>query len=186
MTSARSTSRIHGAVPALAVAVAIVAVALGGRVAANAMRDATRRTIGVEAAATVEVPRGWTEDAAGRTGDPARFVLTKGSAVVAMTVLDDAGVDLPTLMAAYEQRELAPRLLDLAITDPVPVTVGGLPGLRLVYVGRTVDRAQVEGVVMATVGPSGAGLVIDATAPEGVLASVADDIAAIAAGARVV
>jgi hypothetical protein len=167
------------------VAAAIVAVTLGGRVAATAVRDAAGASVGIAGVATVDPPRGWTEDPTLRDDDPTRFVLTKGSAVVAVTVLPESGVDLPTLMASYERRVLDPRLLDLATTDPVPAGVGGLPGLRLIYVGRAANRAQVEGVVMATVGPSGAGLVIDATAPESVLATVAEDVAAMAAGASV-
>ena len=56
--------------PAIAVAVAIVAVTLGGRVAATALRDAGGASVGIAGAATVDPPRGWTEDATPRDDDP--------------------------------------------------------------------------------------------------------------------
>ena len=187
MTDVDRAFRPHGWGPAVAVTLTIVALTVGGRVVAAAVQDTAGAPVGIPSVATVHPPRGWTVDADDRRpdDDTSRSVLTKGSAVVVVTAFADAGVDLPTLMAVYEDGVLAPRLLHLATTDVTSFAVGGLPGLRLVYVGRSAARAPVEGVVLATVGPSGAGLVIEATAPESVLASVAADIAAMAAGARV-
>jgi hypothetical protein len=187
MSGGGAVTSVRGWAPALGVAAAILVVTLGASVVSSAARDATDGTVGVEGVATIDPPDGWTEDvAARRDEDGARtFVLTKGSAVVAVTVIPDAGVDLPTLAAAYDDDVLDARFLELAKTDPQPVSVGGLPGVRTIYVGRTSSRTDVEGVATVAVGPGGAGLVIDGAAPEGLLASVAHDLEAMAAGARI-
>ena len=173
--------------PALGVAAAIVAVTLGASVASIAVRDASGPVVGIEGVATVDPPDGWTEDPDARRDEDGalRFVLVKGSASVAITVFPDAGVDLPTLAAAYERGVLQARLLELATTDPQPATIGGLPAVRTIYVGRTTSRADVEGVVTVAVGHGGEGLVIDGVAPEGLLASVAADLEAMAHGAEI-
>jgi hypothetical protein len=187
MSDSRRVASLRAWAPALGVAAAILVLTLGARVVSSAVRDATGQTVGVDGVATIDPPDGWTEDlAARRDENGARtFVLTKGSAVVAVTVIVDAGVDLPTLAAAYDDGVLDARFLELAKTDPQPVSVGGLPGVRTIYVGRTSSRTDVEGVVTVAVGPGGAGLVIDGAAPEGLLASVAEDLEAMAEGARI-
>jgi hypothetical protein len=65
------------------------------------------------------------------------------------------------------------------------VTVGGLPGVRVVYGGFRSGRAAVEGIVTVAVAADGAGIVIDGFAPEWFLASVANDLQAMAEGAAI-
>jgi hypothetical protein len=173
--------------PPLGVAAAIVAVTVGASVASTTVRDASGPIVGIEGVATIDPPDGWIEDPAARRSDDGtlRLVLAKGSASVSITVIADAGADLPTLAAAYERRVLQARLLELAKTDPQPATVGGLPAVRTIYVGRTTSRADIEGVVTVAVGPGGEGLVIDGVAPEGLLASVVADLEAMSDGATI-
>ena len=187
MSRRRSLTSLRAWAPALGVAAAIVAVTLGASIASTAVRSASASVVGIEGVATIDPPDGWTEDPDARRDEDGavRFVLAKGSASVVITVVPDAGVDPPTLAAAYERRVLQARLLELAKTDPQPATVGGIPAVRTIYVGTTASRADVEGFVTVAVGPGGEGLVIDGVAPEGLLASVVRDLEAMADGARI-
>lgn len=175
----------HPRWPTLAAVAAILVVTGGGRLVSAAVSDDAPASIGVEGVATIVPPPGWAEDLAARRDDGTarRFVLTKGSAVLVMTVLPDARVAAPELGTAYLREALGARLLQ--VTAVPPVAVGGLPGARLTYMGLTPSRAAVEGVVTTVVAPDGAALVLDGFAPEGSLAAVAEDLARIAAEARI-
>jgi len=184
--SAASDPRARRWAPIVAVVATIAALTVGGRVAATIARDAVPATVGVDGVATIEPPPGWTENVEARRGDGAsqRFVLTKGSAIVAVTAVEDAEVAAPTLAARY-RLALEERAIHLVWTRLEPVAVGGLPGVRFSYGGLTSRAGDVEGVVTVAVSPGGSGLILDGVAPEGALAAVAGDLAAMAEGAHI-
>lgn len=172
--------------PALLVVGAIAVVTLGGRIAAAVVDGAATATVGVFGVATIALPDGWTEavdDALGE--DPVRrFVVTKGAASAVLTAIEGAEAPAPPVATAYVRDVLEPRLADLVTTPPQPVVIGGVPGVRITYLGETRTRVAVEGVVAVAVASDGSALVLDAYAPEGFLATVAADVEAMWEGAR--
>jgi hypothetical protein len=169
------------------VVAAIAFVTIGGRVVATALRDGTAGTLGLDDVVTVDPPAGWVEDEAARerSADAARFVLTKGSAVAVVTIGTGSTEAAPTVAERYVREALEARVLQL-VARPLPgsVSVGGVPGVRVIYGGITGGRSAVEGLLTVAVAADGTALVIDAFAPEGSLAAVASDVAAMAGGAR--
>jgi hypothetical protein len=172
--------------PAVTVVAVIAFTTIGGRVAATVVDGAATTTVGVAGVAVVDLPEGWIEHAEPRPdaeGSIQRFVVTKGAATAIVTTIEQADAAAPPVASAYVHDVLERRFLRLATTPPGPVAVGGVPGVRIAYVGETPGRPAVEGLVTVAVAADGAGLVLDAFAPEGFLAAVADDLVAMTEGA---
>jgi hypothetical protein len=171
--------------PALTVVAAIALATVGGRVAASVVDGAASATVGVAGVAVVDLPEGWIEHAEAPPdagGALQRFVVTKGAATAVVTTIEHADA-APPVASAYVRDVLDRRFLRLATTPPRAVVMGGVPGVRIAYVGDTPTRPAVEGLITVAVAGDGSGLVLDAFAPEGSLASVAGDLDAMTEGA---
>jgi hypothetical protein len=172
--------------PPLTVVAVIALTTIGGRVAATAIDGAATTTVGAAGGAMVDLPEGWVEhaepspDAGGSTQ---RFVVTKGAATAIVTTIEQADAAAPPVATTYVHDVLERRFLRLATTPPRSIAVGGVPGVRIAYVGDTPGRPAVEGLITVAVAADGTGLVLDAFAPEGFLAAVADDLDAMTEGA---
>ena len=185
--SGGASSAWRRSAPALAVVGVILLLTIGGRVAATLAGEAAAPNVGVDGVAVVHPPAGWSENVEARASDGSseRTVIAKGNAAVVVTAIPDARTAAPTLAEVYLGDVLGDRFLRYATTRPVPAVVGGLPGVRVTYVGETLQGAAVEGVVTVAVSPDGAGLVLDGFAPEGFLAAIASDLRDMAEGAEI-
>ena len=90
-----------------------------------------------------------------------------------------------SVAARYADESLRPSLAQVAVGEAAATTLaGGVPAVRFGYVGITHDGVPIEGVVVAASGSS-VSAVFDAYAPQGELATVADDVRAMFDGAAV-
>ena len=90
-----------------------------------------------------------------------------------------------SVAARYADESLRPSLAQVAVGEAAATTLaGGVPAVRFGYVGITHDGVPIEGVVVAASGSS-VSAVFDAYAPQGELATVADDLRAMFDGAAV-
>lgn len=162
--------------PALAVAVAMVAVVAGGHVASDALGQVRGDTVSVSATVSVTPLPGW--ELAGRSADPPGIRLTSGNTSLDAATIPFAGTDL-RLLASYVEEVLEPGAEQFRLSeDAEPVRLAsGLTGSRIAYVGLFGDvQAPIEGEVTALVSPSGVGVVFDGWAPAGQLQLGIDDI----------
>jgi hypothetical protein len=157
--------------PALLVTGAIVAVVAGGQTAGG--EAATPRELAV-GDARVRPPAGWTLD----RSTPTAAELRRGPVVVTAQAAPSSYTGPAGLATTYVENVLRPALADLAADAPTPTTVGGgIPAARVPWVGVSDDGVTVEGLVVAATGPRSS-LVVVVAAPEGALATVADDVSA--------
>jgi hypothetical protein len=129
------------------------------------------------AGATVHPEAGWTVLRRADAGTLHRVVLVRGSDAVDVTAIDGYEGTAADLAQRYETGVLAGQLDQLSIGDPESGALeDGTPTVRYAYIGITDDGVAVEGIVTTTVGPDGTGVVFDAFAPKGALASVVADL----------
>jgi hypothetical protein len=116
---------------------------------------------------------GWTLDQRG-TG---AVRLRRGSAVLDIYAAPSSYTGAVGVATSYIEQVLRPGMRQLSTTEPTMTTVaGGVPAVRVNYVGVTPDGVAIEGVILAASGPRSA-VVFDAAAPEGSFAAVAGDVA---------
>ena len=156
----------------------VVVVVLGGYVAAGALADPSGAPHTVGGIVTIRPAPMWqlagTPGAAG-----ARF--TRGSGTLDVFTGPAPG-DVRALAQSYVEGSLDPHSSRLTVTPPTEwqaVSLGGLTGIRLGYVG-VFDQSGVpiEGEVTAAVTTAGAGVVFDGWAPHGQLRFVLSDLRA--------
>ena len=113
-------------------------------------------------------------------------LLAGGSTALDVVVIERYGETAADLAEEYAARVLRGQLDRLTIGDPETGALdSGTPTVRFGYVGITHDVLAVEGVVTTAVGRSGTGVVFDAYASKGDLASAVGDLAARIGGAEV-
>jgi hypothetical protein len=175
---ARRSSR--GGWATLAVVTAILAVVLGGYVAAAALSEPVGRPVGIPGVVSVRPLSGWVPAGSGTGFGASPFVqLTRGSGNLLVTVRDPYRGVPDTLAEAYRDSVLAEQLNQLSVSRSLEtVRLGtGLSGVRFAYVGVIGDTGtSVEGEVTVVVTPSGHGIVFDAWAPAGLLSFVRSDV----------
>jgi len=170
-------------VPTLIVAGLIVLVAQGARTAADATAGATGPAVTVGSAVTVQPRPGW--DLEGTSTDPPAARFHRGPVLLDVIVFPADPYGPTSVAARYAEESLRPSLAQVAIGEAAPTTLaGGVPAVRFGYVGITEDGVPIEGVVVAASGSS-VSAVFDAYAPQGELATVADDLRAMFDGATV-
>ncbi len=103
--------------------------------------------------------------------------LHRGPAVLDIYAAPPAYTGPAGVAATYVEQVLRPSLVQVTIGEPAYTTIaGGVPAVRVGYVGVTDDGVAIEGVVVAASGASRA-VVFDAAAPQGALATIAADVA---------
>ena len=155
---------------------AIAAVVLGGYAIGGALTGAAGPPVDVAGVVRVRPLSGW--ELAARFEEPPRVRLTRGSGNLDVVAVPFEGTAVE-LARRYVREVLEPEARQLSVSREVePVRLeGGLPGVRLTYVGLFGKaQAPIEGEVTAFVSPSGDGAVFDAWGPEGVLRYVVDDV----------
>ncbi len=175
---ARRSSR--GGWATFGVVTAILAVVLGGYVAAAALSEPVGPPVGIPGVVSVRPLSGWIS-AGGRTtfGGGPSIQLTRGSGNLLVTVREPYRGDPGSLAGAYRDSVLTERLSQLSVSrslENVRLRTG-LLGVRFAYVGVIGDTGtSVEGEVTVVVTPSGHGIVFDAWAPAGLLSFVRSDV----------
>jgi len=161
-------------VPALAVLGVIALITGGGRGVSDALGEAAG-AIDVSDAVQVQPAAGWTVDGP-HEGDGYRTVLlTHGTAAMQVTAAP-GGRPPFEILDAYIGQVLASGLGRLQVGQPEVATIGGIPAAKVGYYGITSAGVAVEGVVVTATTPSGTEVVFDVVAPQGDLASVAEDV----------
>jgi hypothetical protein len=170
-------------VPTVIVVALIVVVAQGARTVAEVTAGATGPAVTVGSAVTVQPRPGWDLERISTEPPAARF--HRGPVLLDVFVYPPT-VDGPAALAAnYVEASLRPGLARVTVGAAAATTLaGGVPAVRFGYVGITHDGVPLEGVVIAATG-TGASVVFDAYAPQGELATVADDLRAMFEGAVV-
>lgn len=173
----------------IAVVTTILAVVLGGYIAAAALSEPAGRPVGISGVVSVRPLSGWVFADQGTELGGAPFVqLTRGSGNLRVTVRDPYGGDPDTLARTYRDSVLAEWLSQLSVSRSLEtVRLGaGLLGVRFAYVGVIADTGtSVEGEVTIVVTPSGHGVVFNAWAPAGLLSFVRTDVRAMVIAAEV-
>jgi hypothetical protein len=165
--------------PALGALATIVVIVAGGYVTAAALSEPAGPPVGFVGVVSVRPLSGWVVADRDRMGDVPFVRLTRGSGsldVVAFAAFDGLGGDLAV---TYRDEILTAQLGQLSVSrDLVRVRIrSGLEGLRFAYVGVGGETGvSIEGEVTVVVTPSGAGVVFDGWAPEGLLSFVLSDI----------
>jgi hypothetical protein len=161
--------------PPLLVAALILTLIVSGRLLEGATSTTTPVVVGD---VRVQPRPGWELD----RSEPGRARLRHGSAVLDIYAAPPSYTGPGGVAAAYVAQVLRPSLSQLTLALPGATTIaGGLPAVRVGYVGVTHDGVAIEGVVVAASGPRSA-VVFDAAAPEGSLAAVAQDVGAMIDG----
>ncbi len=160
---------------AVLVVVAVLLFVAGGADAiAHAIAGPPIQIAGV----TLHPQAGWKVQRRGDDGSLHRVVLARGSGALDVTVIDAYPGTADGLARQYEDSVLAGQLDQLSVGDPEAGALDdGTPTVRYGYVGITHDGVAVEGVVTTAVGPEDTGVVFDAYAPKGGLASVVGGLA---------
>jgi hypothetical protein len=169
-------------VPVIVVTGLILLLAGGGRTLAAVGAGETRAPLDV-GAVEIQPPLGW--DVVVTVATPPFARLQRGSVVLDVF----AGAPEPAgplaLAERYVDERLRLGLRRLAVANPAATTLAnGVPAVRFGYVGVTADGRAVEGVVVAATGARASAL-FDASAPQGELATAADDVRTMIAGAVV-
>jgi hypothetical protein len=155
--------------PAIIVTASVLALIGGGRLVQGTAPASAPVTVGD---VRVQPLPGWTLDQ--RQDGAAR--LRRGAAVLDIYAAPTSYTGAAGVAASYIQQVLRPDMRQLTTTEPSATTVaGGIPAVRVNYVGVTPDGVAIEGVVFAASGPRSA-VVFDAAAPKGTLAAVAADV----------
>jgi hypothetical protein len=161
-------------IPALAVLGVIALVTGGGRGISDALSDVSG-VIDVSDALRVHPVAGWTVDGPHQGEGFRTVLLTHGTA--AMQVTAAPGVRQPfEILDAYVGAVLESGLGRLRVGQPQAATIGGRPAAKVGYFGITEGGVAVEGVVVTAGAPSGEEVVFDVVAPQGDLATVAQDV----------
>lgn len=173
----------------IAVVAVILAVVLGGYVAAAALSEPVGQPVGIAGAVSIRPLSGWVFAGEGTGLDGAPFVqLTRGSGNLLVTVRDPFRGHTDTLAQAYRDSVLAERLSQLSVSRSLETVRlrAGLSGVRFAYVGVIADTGtSVEGEVTVVVTASGHGIVFDARAPAGLLSFVRGDVRTMVSEAEV-
>ena len=162
--------------PVFAVIAVIAVVTAGGRSVSRAIGDVGPSSLAVTAAVTVHPAPGWTSEGLPQPAGVRTALLTRGTAMLQVSVFPVEARGPQDLLQAYLRDVLGGRYAQLTIGEAEAGTVGGVPAVRAGYLARTLDGVPIEGVVVATMTPSGAAVIFDAAAPQGDLAGVADDV----------
>ena len=170
--------------PAGAVALVVLVVVVGGYVAAAALAGPSGAPHTVGGVVTIRPARMW--QLAGASGAAAaRF--TRGSGTLDVFT-GPAPDDVRALAQTYVEGSLDPHSSRLTVTPPTEwqaVSLGGLTGIRLGYIGVfDQSRVPIEGEVTAAVTAAGAGVVFDGWAPQGQLRFVLGDLRDMVSEAR--
>ncbi len=171
--------------PLLGLIAVLLFVTLGGFLFSG---DAAEVTGDVEAGATpIEVSggvsirpaAGWVEDE--RVIDPRGVILTSGNGLLLAGVLGGAGSP-EEIVEHYVSGYLDPQASQLSTGTVERVSLPAGPAVVSSYVGvfEGVD-VPIEGEVIGILSPSGTAVVLDGWAPEGLYATVGDEVAAMAA-----
>ncbi len=162
--------------PAAAVLAALVVVVFGGHVVAGALSERLGVPVTVGGVLRLTPLSGW--QLARRFGDPPGAQLTRGDGNLTFLAIPFSGT-AEDLTREYVNQILSPDSQQLSVSRQFePVTLdSGLTGVRIAYVGLFGRaHASIEGEVTAVVSPSGAGVVFDGWAPNGLLQYVSDDL----------
>lgn len=175
---ARRSSR--GGWATSAVVATILAVVLGGYMAAAALSEPVGRPVTILGVVTVRPLSGWisAEGVTSFDGGPS-VQLSRGSGNLRVTVREPYRGDPNTLAGAYRDSVLTERLSQLSVSrnlENVRLRTG-LLGVRFAYVGVIADTGtSVEGEVTVVVTPSGHGIIFNAWAPAGLMSFVRSDV----------
>jgi hypothetical protein len=158
----------------------ILAMVLGGYVAAAALSEPVGQPVGIRGAVSIRPLSGWIFAAGGTSfgGDPS-VLLTRGSGNLLVTVRESFRGDLDTLATTYVESVLSVRLSQLSVSSSLETVRlrTGLSGVRFAYVGVIADTGtSVEGEVTVAVTPAGHGIAFNAWAPAGLLSFVRSDV----------
>jgi hypothetical protein len=173
----------------LAAVTAILAVVLGGYVAAAALSEPVGRPVGIPGVVSVRPLSGWAFAGGGTTfGGGSSIQLTRGSGNLLVSVRDPYRGDPGALAQMYRDSVLSARLSQLSVSrslESVRLRTG-LVAARFAYVGVMAETGtSVEGEVTVVVTPSGHGIVFNAWAPAGLLSFVRSDVRTMVAEAEV-
>jgi hypothetical protein len=158
--------------PALVVTGLILALVAGGESVRG--EGAASREIAV-GDARVRPPAGWALD----RSTPTAADLRRGPVVLTVQAAPSSYTGPAGLATTYAENVLRPRLADLAADAPTPTTIDdGIPAARVPWVGVTEDGVTVEGLIVAAAG-SRSSVIFVVAAPQGTLATVVGDVAAI-------
>jgi hypothetical protein len=169
--------------------VVIVVVVLGGFVVAAALAGPAGPPVDVAGLVRVRPAAGWElaqrgtlegtwETAGGTVSDVPFARLTRGSASLDLAVVQGFAGTPEDLARWYASEVLSDQLSQLSISDvrSTDATATGAPAIRFAYLG--VNGTAIEGDVVVLVSARGTGVVFDAWAAQGALASSLDDVAA--------
>lgn len=164
--------------PTIVVASVIVVLVFGGFVTAAALSEPAGPPVTVGRAVTVQPLTGWEALEGGEAGGLPAARLTRGGGNLDVVVAPFYASGARSLANEYIDRVLRRQLSSLSVSDNfTTVALGGaLLAERFTYVGVTDTGASVEGEVTVTVTQTGAGVVFDGWAPEGLLSFVDGDI----------
>ena len=160
--------------------ITILAVVLGGYVAAAALSEPVGQPVGIPGVVSVRPLSGWVFAGGGTSfGGGPSVQLTRGSGNLLVSVRDPYAGDPDTLAENYRDSVLSERLSQLSVSrnlEPVRLRTG-LVAARFAYVGVIAETGtSVEGEVTVVVTPSGHGIVFNAWAPAGLLSFVRSDV----------
>jgi hypothetical protein len=163
-----------------AVVTTILAVVLGGYVAAVVLSEPVGQPLGIPGVVSVRPLSGWIfADGGTSLGGGPSVQLTRGSGNLLVTVHEPYRGDPDTLAGTYRDSVLSEWLSQLSVSrnlESVRLRTG-LLGVRFAYVGVIADTGtSVEGEVTVLVTPSGHGIVFNAWAPAGLLSFVRSDV----------
>lgn len=162
--------------PSLAVLSLILVIVFGGYVAAGALSEPAGVPVEVAGVVRVAPLSGW--QPAGRFTDPPGVRLTRGSGTLDVYAASFAA-DAAALARQYATKVLRANAERLSVSRGLETIRlrSGIAGVRFSYVGTFEGaRTAIEGEVTAVVSPTGAGVVFDGWAPEGLLQYVSDDL----------
>jgi len=171
----------------LAVAMILVAVVLGGYFTAALLATPQGRPVDVGGLVRVTPLSGWEVANEGKVGDIPTARLTRGNGNLDVFAVDSAGSDVE-LLRRYVDGFLKPEARELSVSEEIERIRldSGLEAVRVNYLGAFGDlTVPIEGQVTATVSPSGAGVVFDGWASEGMYGFAAGDVDQMIAAAEV-
>jgi len=170
-------------VPVLIVAALILLVAQGAQTVADATAGATEPAVTVGPTVQLQPRPGW--DLVTTSSDPPAARLQRGSVLLDVFAYPAEPAGPVAVAQRYVDEALRPSLAQVSIGEAAETMLaGGVPAVRFGYVGITREGVPLEGVVIAAAGPS-ASAVLDAYAPQGELATVAEDLHVMFDGATV-
>ena len=173
--------------PLLGVLTVLAVVVFGGYVVAAALSVQTGPPVDVAGVVRMSPLSGW--EVAGRRANPPGARLTRGSGNLDVFVFRPAGGDPTDLLRAYVTQLLEPHARQLSVSPQTQAVSlrSSLRGVRASYVGQFFGKgaAPIEGELTAVISPSGAGVVFDGWAHEGLLDFVLGDIDAMVNSAEV-